>query len=204
MSRAQSLLFLPGASGNRDFWRPVSDRLRHPAQRHFLAYPGLGGVPTDPDVKSFEDLVTRVTRAIDRPSALIAQSMGGVLAVLATLERPELVTQLVLTVTSGGIARSEFGAVDWRPEFLANHPHAPRWLTDDRSDVSPRLHEITAPVLLLWGDADPISPVAIGQRLAELLPNAELVVIAGGTHDLAVERADEVSALIESHWRRVG
>lgn len=58
------------------------------------------------------------------------------------------------------------------------------------------------PVLLLCGDADPISPVAVGRRLAELLPRAELVVIPGGTHDLVCDRAAEVAPHIDSAIRR--
>ena len=54
-------------------------------------------------------------------------------------------------------------------------------------------------MLLLWGNADPISPVAVGRRLAELFPNGELVVVEGGTHDLVFERADEVVPYIERH-----
>jgi pimeloyl-ACP methyl ester carboxylesterase len=55
------------------------------------------------------------------------------------------------------------------------------------------------PVLLLWGDVDPISPVAVGRKLVALLPRAELVVVNGGTHDLIFERADDVVPHIETH-----
>jgi pimeloyl-ACP methyl ester carboxylesterase len=58
---------------------------------------------------------------------------------------------------------------------------------------------IAAPVLLLWGDADSISPIAVGRRLLELLPNARLHVVKGGGHDLAVTHADEVAAIIQEH-----
>jgi pimeloyl-ACP methyl ester carboxylesterase len=44
-----------------------------------------------------------VVQYIDEPTALIAQSMGGVIAARAALERPDMVTRLVLSVTSGGI-----------------------------------------------------------------------------------------------------
>jgi pimeloyl-ACP methyl ester carboxylesterase len=199
---AEELLFLPGASGNLDFWQPVSERLRHPGTRRFVGYPGLGGVPAEHAVTRLEDLVRRVTGAMNGPVDLIAQSMGGVIAVLAALEKPELVRHLVLSVTSGGIDLSSFGAADWRPQFEANNPQAPSWFSDDHTDLSARLPEITEPVLLLWGDEDPISPVAVGERLAELLPSSELVVLAGGTHDLGLERADEVAALIERHLGR--
>jgi pimeloyl-ACP methyl ester carboxylesterase len=41
------------------------------------------------------------------------------------------------------------------------------------------LQAIAPPVLLIWGDADPYGPPAIGQRAAALIPNAELEVIPG-------------------------
>ena len=196
---SEAILFLPGASGNRDFWRPVSDRLRHPATRRFIGYPGLGGMPVEEEVSRFDDLITRVTRAMTGPVDLIAQSMGGVIAVRAALERPELVRRLVLSVTSGGIDLSSFGAADWRAGFRAQNPTAPRWFTDDRTDLTARLAEIRVPVLLLWGDADPISPPFVGERLSSLLPHAELHIIEGGTHDFANSRAYKVAPLIDKH-----
>jgi len=198
---AESLLFLPGASGRLDFWRPVSARLQHPAGRHFVGYPGFGGLPEEHEITCLDDLVQRVTARMTGPVDLIAQSMGGVIAVLAALRKPELVRHLVLSVTSGGIDLTGLAAADWRTEFRAAHPSAPTWFLDERRDLSQRLSEIKAPVLLLWGDDDPISPVAVGERLAALLPRSELVVLAGGNHDLGFERADEVAALIERHLR---
>lgn len=192
-------MFLPGASGNIQFWRPVAARLRHPGPRHFLAWPGFGGVPSEPGVRGIGDLVARVVREITGPVDLLAQSMGGVIAVRAALERPDSIRHLVLSVTSGGIDVARLGARDWRPEFRARNPGLPSWFVDEREDLTERMREITIPVLLLWGDADPISPVAVGRRLAELFPCAELVVVEGGTHDLVSERADEVVPHIDRH-----
>jgi pimeloyl-ACP methyl ester carboxylesterase len=199
---SESLIFLPGASGNRDFWKPVSAGLRHPGARRFVTWPGLGGVPREPGVSGIDDLVARVTREITGPVALLAQSMGGALAVRAALEKPDLVRHLVLSVTSGGIDVASLGAADWRPSFIESNPGLPSWFVDERQDLTARLREITIPVLLLWGDADPISPVAVGRRLAELFSNSQLVVVAGGTHDLALERADKVVPHIERHLAR--
>jgi pimeloyl-ACP methyl ester carboxylesterase len=196
---SESLIFLPGASGNREFWKPVSAGLRHPGARRFMTWPGFGGAPPEPGVGGIDDLVARVTREITGPVALLAQSMGGVVAVRAALEKPHLVRRLVMSVTSGGVDVASLGAADWRPTFVKNNPGLPRWFVDERHDLTARIREITIPVLLLWGDADPISPVAVGLRLAELFPNSRLVVFAGGTHDLVLERADEVVHHVERH-----
>nr|WP_251030739.1 MULTISPECIES: alpha/beta fold hydrolase [Pseudomonas] len=170
-----------------------------PAQQVHISWPGFGDTPPVPGITGMEDLATRVLAEVDQPAALVAQSMGGIVAVLAALERPELITHLVLTVTSGGVDMSDLDAQDWRPDFAAANPMLPRWFLDDRTDLTLRLAELRMPVLLLWGDADPISPVRVGQRLAELLPRAELHVFPGADHSLGFTHAVEVAGLIERH-----
>ncbi|KVO09220.1 alpha/beta fold hydrolase [Burkholderia ubonensis] len=197
------LLFLPGASGSTAFWQPLIDNLTHPAERRVVAYPGFGDEPADPDVRDFDGLVRRVLRHIDRPTAVIAQSMGGVIALRAALDRPEQVTHLALTVTSGGLDMQGLGAQDWRTGFVAANPHLPDWFVSFRADLSAELSRVAQPTLLLWGDADPISPVAAGRRLLERLPDARLHVVPGGQHDLAAVHARALAPLVDAHLPRI-
>jgi len=202
---ADTLFFLPGALGNIQLWKPVSDRLQHPATRRFVTWPGFGGAPVDPTVHGLDDLVARVVRQIDDAGIsvdLLAQSMGGVVAILAALQRPRAVRHLVLSVTSGGVDIGALGGVDWRPMLLAQTPALPRWFIDEQRDLTSQVRTIDVPVLLLWGDADPISPVAVGRRLAELFPNADLLVIEGGTHDLASDHAEAIAPHVDRHLQR--
>jgi pimeloyl-ACP methyl ester carboxylesterase len=150
----ERVVFLPGASGDASFWAPVAERLPDHVDIVRLAWPGLGNVPPRPDVRGFDDLLRLTLATIDRDVALVAQSMGGILALQATLERPARVRRLVLAATSGGVD---------------------------------------------GGDADPISPVAVGQNLASLLPKSHLVVIPGGDHAFARDRAADVAPHILRH-----
>lgn len=193
------LLFLPGASGRTELWMPVANRLAYPARKIHFGWPGFGSTPSDPQVHGIDDLVAKVVAAIDQPTALIAQSMGGVIAIRAALEKLDLVTHLILSVTSGGIDMRGLGAQDWRPSFLDANPLLPRWFSTCREDLTPSLPGLRMPTLLLWGDSDPISPVGVGQRLASLLPNAKLHIFSGGEHDLASTFAPEVALLIDAH-----
>lgn len=193
------LLFLPGASGNTALWQPVANLLAHPAEKRHVGWPGFGATPPDPAVNGIDDLVARVVEKIDRPTALVAQSMGGAIALKAALQKPGLVTHLVLSVTSGGLDVASLGAQDWRPAFTQANPSLPVWFSGYHEDLAARLPGIRVPTLLLWGDADPISPVAVGRRLASLLPRAELHVFPGGDHDLASSFAREVAPLIDRH-----
>ena len=190
-------LFLPGAIGSASFWEPVADLVR--VDGVFFSWPGLGAEPARPDVRAFDDLVSRVATVIAEPVNIVAQSMGGVVALRLALSRPRMVKRLVLAATSGGLPVADLGGVDWRRDYFAAFPGAAAWIADPVDDLSPQIPAITAPTLLLWGDADPISPVAVGERLFTLLPDARFCVIPGGTHDFARTHAARVAAEMERH-----
>lgn len=197
------LIFLPGVGGNPAFWQPASDAITQQAERVLLGWPWFGvnaaGGPPLHAARGMDDLVDAVTPHMDQPCALIAQSLGGVVAMLAALERPENLTHLVLVATSGGVPIDDLHPHDWRPDFVRANPAFPPWMAAARWDLSARLSTVRVPVLLLWGDADPISPVAVGQRLHGLLPNAALKVLPGGAHDLAQTHAAAVAEHISRH-----
>lgn len=196
------LIFLPGAGASADFWRPLADKLPGDWPRRHLAWPGLGDEPAAPGVNSIDDLVRLVEGAIgEDPADLLAQSMGGLVALKVALRSPAKVRRLVLTVTSGGVDAAARAAAlhDWRQAYQRDYPRAASWIRDDRTDLTDQIPNIACPVLLLFGDRDPIAPPFVGERLAGLLPNARLHVVAGGGHDLVVERADELAPLIRDH-----
>lgn len=193
------LLFLPGALGSPDFWKPLAWELSNPAECVFVTYPGFAGEPAEPSVSCFEDLVQSVASRIDRPAALIAQSMGGVVAIEVSLLKNDLVTHLVLVATSGGLDTSKLGAVEWRQTFKRDHPELPDWFTSYNSDLTSKLGRIGARVLLIWGDSDPLSPIGIGQTLLTRFRNAELHVVRGGEHDVARAHAKSIAPLIRAH-----
>jgi pimeloyl-ACP methyl ester carboxylesterase len=195
------LLFLPGVSGHGSFWEPVAARLPAAWERNLIDWPGLGPVPPAPDVRSFDDLVARLLARLDEPAVLVAQSMGGVVAMRAALRRPDRVPALILTATSGGIDLSPFGVVDWRPDYRATYPQAPAWVYERGPDLSAALATLDIATLLIWATEDPISPPAVGRQLARLLPRATLLEIDSDDHWVARVHADIAAAAIERHVR---
>lgn len=193
-------LFLPGAGGSASFWRPVADRMG--IEGTFFSWPGLGHEAPDPDIGDFDDLVAMVVGQINSPVDIVAQSMGGVVAIQAALARPQYIRRLVLAVTSGGLPLAELGAADWRGDYFRLFPDAAQWIGAAGPDLSAEIRTINAPTLLLWGDSDPISPVAVGERLCKLLPDADLNVLPGAGHDLALTHVPEVADLISAHLGR--
>lgn len=194
------LLFLPGVGGSAAFWRPLGDRLPGDWDKTYLGWPGLGSNPPAPTIKSYDDLVELVEAQVgNEPVDLLAQSMGGAIALSVALRHPDKVRRLVLCVTAGGMDVARFGATDWRPEYRQSFPAVADWVIDQRPDVSSRLGEVHHPTLLIWGDADPISPMAVGEYLNANLPNASLTIVPGGQHDLVNARPDDVARTICEH-----
>ena len=198
--KRKPLVFLPGAGGSASFWCPVADRLADLGRAQVLEYPGFDGVPCDPRIKSLDDLFGWLVEQLPPgPSHVIAQSMGGVLAARLAIERPERVARLVLVATSGGVDVARLGAAGWRVEYRTALPDVPTWFVDDRTDLTGRLAAIRTPTLLVWSDADPISPPAVAHELAAGIPDARMIMVAGGSHAFARERPDEVASIIRSH-----
>ena len=166
---------------------------------HFFSWPGLGNEPADPRVQGLDDAVSLVLAQMTEPVDLLAQSMGGLIALKAALRAPDKVRRLVLTATSGGIPVQDLGGANWRSAYRAEFPNAASWITAVREDLFAQLGQIQAPALLLWGDKDAISPVAVGERLCAFLPNALLEIVPGGDHDFVETHAAQIAPLIVRH-----
>lgn len=202
MPANRRVLLLPGAGGDPEFWSPVAQRLPARWDKVTLTWPGLGDQPRDHSVRGLDDLVALVAGELTRPSDLIAQSMGGVVAVGAAARHPEQIRRLVLVATSGGFDPAAHHAEDWRQAYRRNYPDAADWITEHVADYGPAIAEITAPTLLIWGDSDPISPISVATTLATALPDARLWVLKGGAHDLAHPQV--VARWIIDHLSRDG
>lgn len=183
---APAPVFLPGIGGDASFWDPIRDRLAELSTRA-LDWPWHA-------VSGWDALVGRVVAEIDRPGAVIGQSIGGYVAARVALAAPELVTHLVLAVTSAGLDLTT--AADWRPATRTAHPNLPAWAFEPPPDLTPALATITVPTLLVWADRDPISPLAVGHRLAELLPRSALVTYPSDDHWVVREFAADVARRI--------
>jgi len=194
-----NLIFLPGASGSTTFWHPLIKNLSLVESKQVIAYPSFGEEPSQENVYDFASLSNYVLQQIQSESILIAQSMGGIFAVQAAIARPDLVKGLVLLATSGGIDLTPFQVQDWRTAYQQQYLNYPDWFVDIQIDLSPQLEKIRMPVLLLWGDQDPISPIAVGQTLQQKIPQAELHIIHGGDHAFAEQHAEEVATYIQQY-----
>jgi len=198
-----NLIFLPGASGSTTFWHPLIEKLPQQYHTKIIGYPGFGDTPESVEVKNFEDLTNYVLNQINDNSVIIAQSMGGIFAVAAALQKSQLVKGLVLIATSGGINLERFNVQDWREAYRQAFFKYPDWFVTTNINYEEFLSDINVETLLIWGDQDPVSPVEVGTYLNQIFKSSTLHIVKGGDHQLAEKYADEVAIQIKEYLKKL-
>ena len=75
--------------------------------------------------------------------------------------------------------------IGFKPPYFYNRP------------LRNRLHRITSPALVIWGEKSGFVPRSHGETYAKLIPNsADLKVMAGAGHSAHAEKAEETAKLI--------
>jgi pimeloyl-ACP methyl ester carboxylesterase len=62
--------------------------------------------------------------------------------------------------------------------------------------VKERLAEVRCPVLVIAGEKDQFTPAYLAEEMAQMMPDAELLVVQGGTHVAPLEQRDLVHQAI--------
>src|SRR5690606_33719393 len=92
-------------------------------------------------------------------------------------------------MVAGALPPRRWGAPTFVPTIAADALRAgPRalmlatrhLLSDDVTKLLPR---ITCPSLVVWGELDPLVPLAHGRRMAALIPGARFVVLRDAAHN---------------------
>jgi 3-oxoadipate enol-lactonase len=101
-----------------------------------------------------------------------------------------------------GYARSHPDVISWMLEMLRACPaegYAACCEVIEHMDLRDELSRIRAATLVIAAGEDPSTPPWHSEAIATAIPGARLVVLEHGAHLAAVERPEEVSALILEH-----
>jgi len=111
---------------------------------------------------------------------------------------PKLSGLLWLLFGSRRIARRVLQSIVYDPSRVT----ALQVVPDDLEQIVHRYPTLRVPALLLWGRGDPVVPLAVGQRLANDLPDATLVVLDACGHLPPEELPNESLAALEEFLDR--
>jgi pimeloyl-ACP methyl ester carboxylesterase len=74
--------------------------------------------------------------------------------------------------------------IGFKPPYFYNHA------------LKNRLHRISSPTLVIWGEHDHMVPRVHGETYAERIPNTKLKMISGAGHSAHVEKPEETAKLV--------
>jgi pimeloyl-ACP methyl ester carboxylesterase len=63
-----------------------------------------------------------------------------------------------------------------------------------QTDWEPHLRRINAPTLVVWGEHDAITPIALGHQITAVVPGARLITLAEAGHNPMWESAEAFNA----------
>jgi pimeloyl-ACP methyl ester carboxylesterase len=165
---------------------------------------------------------------------VIGHSMGGVITMELVLRNPDFPRALVLVSTGArlkvlpdildSITKDFHQAValicklSFAPdapaemlqtaekEMLKNDPDVlfGDFSACQRVDVMEEVKTITAPVLVICGDRDVLTPVKYSRYLADAIAGSSLAIIAGAGHLVMMERPDEFNKAVEVFLNSLG
>lgn len=222
-------VFLHGLVGLNDHWEEAAAALNGHARGVLLELPLLDLQGEDCSIHGVTELTIRfLERYVREPAVLVGNSFGGHVALRVAIDRPELVSGLVLAGSSGLIERTMVREVQLRPtrEWLTEkigelfHDRS-KMNVDDverahrelsrrggaramvklsrsarRNHLGDRVHEITAPTLLVWGRQDIVTPPEAAEQFQRLMPAARLVWLDQCGHAPMIELPEQFARLM--------
>ena len=145
---------------------------------------------------------------LDQRAVLVGHSLGGYLALAHAATRPGATRGIVVLNTGPGY-RDPVKREEWNDRSRRNAPRfgVPEQVTtmnlQEDSVVMDHLAEMTTPTLVLAGGDDRPEYTGAGEYLQRKMPDARLVVIAGGGHSMhedshAGDVADVIAEFVDA------
>jgi len=221
------LVHLHGAGGLR--LSPTHDLLARQFRVIAFEMPGFGQSPENTRTKTMAELGLTMAEAaaalgLDQYN-LWGISTGGAAALWLALQRPQVVSALVLAAPSGIVppgnqpaagtpaemARILYGHPERMPPLPARDPGTVKKqgalvgrlrATGRDPDLEARMRQLEVPTLVLWGTLDRLIPSEMGRIYKELMPNCHLVLVYDAGHLIDAERPEACAEVIGDFLER--
>ena len=223
----EPLVHLHGAGGLR--LSRTHDLLAKQFRVIAFEMPGFGSSPENTRTQSMAEM--GLTMAAAAAALGLARynlwgiSTGGAAALWLAVQRPEVVSALVLAAPSAIVppgnqpaagtpeemARILYGHPERMPAMPARDPAilkkqgalAGRLRSTGREpDLEARMKRLDVPTLVLWGTLDRLIPSEMGRLYKELVPNSHLVLVYDAGHLIDAERPEACAEVIGDFLER--
>lgn len=176
--------------------------------------PGFGSSAADVSARTFDELSDQVARGVQalglRRYALHGTSFGAAVALHLALNHPDRITRLILE------SPAAFRPIGWTPpdidtvrRHLFLHPQRARRvaidpdvarrdrefvnrlsLTVDREVLVGRLHDLRPSTLVMFGEADALTPPELAPLYCDNAPDCSFVVVRDAAHVISSDQPE--------------
>jgi len=218
------LVLLHGILGTNDSWAPQRPSFASRYQLFLVERRGHGHTPDVDGPLSYHDMaadtIAFLTAVVGGPAHLVGWSDGGIVALLVSISRPDLVRKLVviganfepsstlpeMAALLDQITPDNPALQGYRSMYEAYSPDGPEhWpavvsklveMARSEPDISPgELSRISGRTLVVAGDDDVVN-LEHTVALYRAVPTSELAVVPGTSHALLREKPELVNRLI--------
>jgi pimeloyl-ACP methyl ester carboxylesterase len=218
------VVFIHGAGGSHQHWLyQVRDLSQAPTYALDLPGHGRSAAPGRDSVQAYSGWLVALLDALELERVvLVGHSMGGAIALCATLDIPDRIAGLGLLASGarlsvspalldairrdpeeavGAICSSAFGPGAAPQMFqqgmqqMGSVPAGVLWgdfKACNDFDVMGRLGEIAVPTVVLCGTLDTLTPAKYSFFLRDHIPGAQLHLVEGSGHMVMLEKPGEV------------
>jgi pimeloyl-ACP methyl ester carboxylesterase len=194
-------LLLHAGGERRQVWDPVAGRLATAGFRvvfYDLRGHGESEGANAERLEAHADDVGAMIAAVGGPAVVAGASLGGLAALLALGEptiRDRVAGLVLVDVTPDLPAVRVRAYLNGLREGLADRPLVVDVLDHRQSLRAAAVELVGLPILLIRGGRSHLT-AADAQRLVELAPNAEVVVVAAAGHLVAADAPDALASLL--------
>lgn len=166
----------------------------------------MGGIIAQQLAADLPDRVRRVVLVATSPG--LGGALGSAKAMLSVLTPMRYISAKVYNATigdlAGGRARRDHEWVARQGTLRLRHRPSMRGYAGQMLSLSlwsglPLLPRITAPVLVIMGDDDPLTPIVNGMLLANQLHEARLVILRGEGHLMLLDEDSGVHDAVSAY-----
>jgi len=213
------VVLIHGLIVSGSYFRPVASYLDDHMRLYVPDLPGFGKSVSHTGIWTLEHLTEGLAGWLDlhglRDAMLISNSLGCQVLTMLAVQRPDLVHTLVLVAPTMDPAATSIprlmvrGLIDipretsslwkvWLPDFVRAGPR--RGLLTlhnaivDRQEE--RLSRVTAKVILVGGERDPIVPPDWVRAMAGMFPNGRVLIIPKAPHAMNYSNPRELARII--------
>jgi len=226
-----TLLFIHGAGQSVATWRFQLDLFRNHPDFNFIALdlPGRGGSGGTGfrTVGEYKEFVLEFIEHLNLENIiLIGHSMGGGVAMLIALERPEILQACILVATGAklSVAEQTIEAVknyyeafceiapdrmfaensadelkqEFRKGLFDTGPEVCYWdlIACNEFNIMDEVEKINVPTLIISGDKDILTPLKYGEYLHQKIYGSQFYKVKGSGHFIMQEKLEEFNGIL--------